>query len=226
MGKAKRCRTVVIGVGAALAAAPAGPAGAAAPEHGSPSPAVARMTQRAHSRRRRQQRPAAAPHGPYVYAVAIGAEIREENPNAACVGNSIRLTSVALVMPETRITEALLYRYESFWGKRATITAGPATTITTPWSSAQETREAEQNGGMVPDPHDASATAPAARICAATTPNAALGSIGEGVVTWRLPRPATSVAALLAQAPANVNLNELMVAFAIQPDGSVPPFNP
>jgi hypothetical protein len=159
-----------------------------------------------------------------VYRVAIGGEIREERPNTACAGNRIRLSNVTLAAPGTKITEALFYRHESSWGGRGTITTSPATTITMPWNSPQETREAEQHAGTIPNPRGTSATAPAARICAATTPNAALGSVGEGVVTWRLARPATSVAALLAQAPANVNLNELMVAFAIQPDGSVPAF--
>lgn len=216
MGKAKRCRTVVIGVGAALAAAPACPASAA--------PVAAHAPQGAHVKHHATQHPANTPHGPYVYKVAIGGEIHEERPNTACAGNRIRLSNVTLAAPETRITEALFYRHESSWGGQGTITTSPATTITMPWNSPQETREAEQHGGTIPNPHGAPATAPAARICAATAPNAALGSVGEGVVTWRLTRPATSVAALLAQAPANVNLNELMVAFAIQPDGGVPAF--
>jgi len=64
---------------------------------------------------------------------------------------------------------------------------------------------------MVPNSRGLTSTTLASSVCAPTTPNTAIGSVGEGVVTWRLPRPARSVAALVAQPPTSVNLNELVV---------------
>lgn len=66
----------------------------------------------------------------------------------------------------------------------------------------------------------------AGAVCAATSPNAGLGDIGEGEVTWRLPQPVASVAALLAQPAASVYTNEYMLVFEILPDRSVPTFTP
>lgn len=227
MGKAKRCRAVVLGASvAALGAAGACPATSAAstqPTTRSRQGVVAPVHRK---RRHRKAVPQArVHHGPYLYEVLVGGEVRLEKPNAACMGSSIKFTGVTLKMPESALARALASRNEAaFWGRRATITAGPASTITMPWSSAQETREAEENGGMVPHPRNVWASAPAARICAATAPNGALGSIGEGVVTWRLAQPVNTLSSLLAHAPAVAVFNELMVSFAIQPDGSVPAF--
>jgi len=68
-------------------------------------------------------------------------------------------------------------------------------------------------------------TAPAASVCAATTPNAALGSVGRAMVTWRLTAPVRSVAELVAQPPTNIYPSEYMLAFQILPSGAVPAFS-
>jgi hypothetical protein len=222
MGKAKRCRSVVIGASvAALGATGACPA-ANAEGNATNARAPRAAETREHSTPRRHVE---RHHGPHVYKVTVGAEIRAEAPNASCAGSSIKFSRLAFTMSESPAAEALSERDPSFWRGRFTVTAGPATTITVPWSSPAETREAEEHGGAIPNGHGAWATAPAARVCAATTPGASLGSIGEGVVTWRLPAPVTSVAALLAQPPTSATFNEVMVAFAIQPNGSIPAFN-
>ena len=135
-------------------------------------------------------------------------------------------------MPETSAATALFYRNESFWGKRVTITAGPTAKVTISWTPPAERREAEAeataHNGEIRNPRlwGQEDTGLAGTVCAATTPNAALGDIGEGEVTWRLPRPVTSVAALLAQPATSVYTNEYMLVFEILPDGTVPNFAP
>lgn len=233
---AKRCRTVVlsasvVALGAATACPDASAANEAAPPpHGAPAVAA-----RAHRKPRRRPRPKTAPppHGPYVYKVSIGGEINVEKADVQCSGSSIRLSDVKLVMPETRATEDLFYRNESFWGGRATITMGPTATITaSSWLPPAERREAEaeanaHNGEILnPRLQGQKTTSLAGTVCAATKPNAALGDIGEGEVTWRLPRPVASVAALLAQPATSVYTNEYMLVFEIFPDGTVPTFTP
>jgi hypothetical protein len=223
MNKAKRCRSVILGASVAALGTTAACPAANAERSGGPVPASAprAATVREHATPKRH---VARHHGAYVYRVLVGGEIRSEAPNASCAGDSIRFTRVTFTMGESPAAEALSERDPSFWRGRFTVTAGPATTITMPWNSPAETREAEEHGGAVPNGHGTWATAPAARVCAATTPGASLGSIGEGLVAWSLPAPVTSVAALLAHAPTNATFNELMVAFSIQPDGSVPAF--
>ena len=142
------------------------------------------------------------------------------------------MAQVSLVMPETSAATALFYRNESFWGKRVTITAGPTAKVTISWTPPAERREAEAeaaaHNGEIRNPRlwGQEDTGLAGAVCAATTPNAALGDIGEGEVTWRLPRPVTSVAALLAQPATSVYTNEYMLVFEILPDGTVPNFAP
>jgi hypothetical protein len=234
MGKAKRCKTVILGASvAALGAAGSCPAANAANKAAPSLHASRAVGAHAHAKPRRRVQPKTAPHGPYVYKVTIGGEINVEKANAQCSGSSIRLTDVKLVMPETRVTEDLFYRNESFWGGRATITVGPAARITaSSWTPPAERREAEaeanaHNGAILnPRLQGQKTTGLAGTVCAATAPNAALGDIGEGEVTWRLPRPITSVAALIAQPATSVYTNEYMLAFEIFPDGTVPSFTP
>jgi hypothetical protein len=157
--------------------------------------------------------------------IEISGEIRAEKPNASCAGSSIVFSGVTLESPESPAAYALTERAPSYWTRRVTITAAPTTTITMPWFGAQETREAEQHG-VATSSHGYRATTTAARICAATTPNAALGGIAAGLATWRLPRAVGSVAALLAQPPTSLSFREIMVAFEIQPNGAVPTFAP
>jgi hypothetical protein len=159
-----------------------------------------------------------------VYHAIIGAEVNIARDNMFCSGSMIRFVGVNIVAEDGTAT-ALWERTPSAWSRRFTFAAGPATTISVPWSSEQDVREATEHNGMVPNPEKTVwVTAPASRVCSATTGNAGLASVGEGVVTWRLPAPAASVAALLAQAPTNVALNELIMGFHIEPSGNVPPF--
>lgn len=223
MGKAKRCRSIVLSASVAALGTTAACPAANAEGSGGPVPASAPRAAavREHATPKRH---VARHRGAYVYEVAVGGELRSEAPNTSCAGNSIRFTRLTFKMSESPAADALSERDPSFWRDRFTVTAGPATTITMPWNSPQETREAEEHNGVIQNGHGTWATAPAARVCAATSPDAALGSVGEGIVTWRLPAPVTSVAALLAQSPTSATFNELMVAFSIQPDGSVPAF--
>jgi len=227
MNTAKRCRTVVLGASVAAL----GVAGACTDANAA-SDAHAPRAVAAHARAkpRRRPRPRAAPHAPYVYAIHVGGEINVERADVQCSGSSIKFTRSSLVMPETSAATALFYRNESSWGKRVTITAGPATKITISWTPPAERREAEAeanaHNGEIRNPRlqGQEDTGLASTVCAATAPNAGLGDIGEGEVTWRLPRPVTSLAALLAQPATSVYTNEYMLVFEILPDGSVPNF--
>jgi hypothetical protein len=175
----------------------------------------------------------AKPHGhppsrrsPYVYRATIGAQVSTTSNNMFCSGSAIRFVGVNVDPEPGDAAEPLWERTPSAWKHRFTFVAGPATTISVPWDTAQEKREAEEHGRNVPNPKGVWATAPARRICAATTANAGLASVGEAVVTWRLSARAKSVAALLAQTPANVAINELATGFHIEADGTVPAFSP
>jgi hypothetical protein len=213
----KRVMTVALSSGvAALGATGACPPATAAASAKAPPPAPHRANSR--------PRPAAH-RGPYLYQATIGGEVKITGSDMFCSGSAIRFVGLNVVAEGARAT-ALWERTPSAWSRRFTFAAGPATTISVPWSSQQEKREAEEHEGKVSDPKGVWATASASRVCSATTENAGLASVGEGVVTWRLPKPVASVAALLAQPPANVALNELIMSFHIEPDGNVPPFNP
>jgi hypothetical protein len=209
-------------VALASSAAALGAAGACPPANAAANvKAVPPAPHRAKSRRR-----PAAHRGPYVYHAIIGGEVKVTGNDMFCSGSTIRFVGLNVVA-EDGIATALWERTPSAWSRRFTFVVGPATTISVPWSSEQAVLEATEHNGMVPNPKETVwATAPASRVCSATTANAGLASVGEGVVTWRLPAPAASVAALLAQPPANVLLNELIMSFHIEPNGNVPPFNP
>lgn len=218
----KRAMSMVMGSGvAALSVAACPPANAAAPvaHAASKTRAVVR-----HERVKPRRGHVRTAQGEYVYKVIVGGEVRTDKANMACAGSSLRISGV-MTYPEGNAT-ALWERSPAAWRQRFTITSGPATTITVPWTSPAEDKEAAEHGGMIPNSRSPVATTPASRVCAATTPNAAVGSVGEGVVTWRLPSPVKSVAALLAHAPANININEHVSAFTVRPDGTVPTFAP
>jgi len=232
MGKTRRCRAVVVSASvAALGATGACPPANADNEAPSRRPATTAgahqrpvVPRHRHTKPRTQRR--TQTRGAYVYAISVGGEMRWEAPNMRCAGNSITLTHITFTMPETNTASTLSERDASFWRQPHTVTTGPMTTITMPWNSQQEIREGEEHEGMIPNAHGQSVTTTAARICAAaTTPDAPLGGLGEGIITWRLPHPARSVAVLLAQPPANVAMTMLIASFAIQPNGSVPTFN-
>jgi len=160
-----------------------------------------------------------------VYRATIGAEVSVTGNNMFCSGSAIRFVGVNVDPEPGDRAEALWERAPSAWKRHFTLKTGPATTMSMPWDTPQETREAEEHEGNVPDPKGVWASAPASRVCAATTANAALASVGEAVVTWRLPAPAASVGALLAQSPVSVAMNELAAGFHIEPDGNVPSFS-
>lgn len=237
MGRTKRCRTVILGASvAALGAATACPDANAASEAAPMKQEARAVVARAHHKPRHRPRPRTAPtptpHGPYVYKISIGGEINVEKADVRCSGSSITLSQVSLVMPGTSATTALFNRNESFWDKQVTITVGPAGKVTISWRPPAQRREAEAeanaHNGEIRNPHlwTQEDTGAAGTVCAATSPNAALGDIGEGEVTWSLPRPVSSVAALLAQPATSFYTNEYMLIFEILPDGSVPSFTP
>lgn len=228
MGRARRCRSVVISASvAALGATSACPVANAA-NSGTPGPTTTGSGGRAVVAHKRVAPRSSTPHtGPFVYTVHVNGEISSGSADMRCVGSAVSLTRITFVWPETPATEALAWGREeaTFLGQLHNITGTPATTVTMTWMSPQETSDAERNGGELPYyAPNKRVTAAAATVCAATTPNAGIASIGEGTITWRLPKRVSTVAQLLAQPAANVAFQEVMVAFQIQPNGSVPNF--
>ena len=191
------------------------------------SAAVAKVVH-SHGKRRG---PAARAQGSYVYEATLGGELSSTRPNTSCSGSVIRLVRVTL-FPEGRNAGALWQRDPSSWRGTFTLTTQPATKITASWEPPAQQREAEEeaatHNGEVLNPRlqsrEDSTTASA--ICAATTPRATIGSIGMAAVTWRLPEPASSVAALLRHTPTSIQPNEYMLAFEVLPNGTVPAFSP
>jgi hypothetical protein len=238
MGKAKRCRAVAISASvAAISAATACQAADAASEVTPTAHAPRTAATHEHAGSHRRRKPSVAPkpspqHGPYVYTVVIGETEADENtPNVTCAGAGMRITGLG-TFAESPDATALWERTPSAWKQTYAITAGPATTITVSWTPPSERREAEEesdahNGFILnkrlwgkPD------TTLASTICAATTPGAVVGEVGEALATWVLPAPASSAAALMATPPTNVSPNELRIAFEVLPNGSVPAFTP
>jgi hypothetical protein len=142
-----------------------------------------------------------------------------------CSGSSLKLTGIT-TFPESQNATSLWEATPAAWKQRFTITTGTATTMTVSWATEAESKEAEEHGGMIPNSRFLTGTAPTSRVCAATSPNAPIGEVMEGLATWVLPSPATSVTALMAMPPTNVNLNKLTLAFQILPNGTVPVFAP
>lgn len=225
MGKAKRCRSVVLSASvAALGATGACPAAGATPERDS----AARKPATVHRHHQHHQRPSRAPvgtpRGGYVYAVYAEGQVSTQHPNTSCAGATIKLARLALFAEDANAV-ALWGRNPQQWERPYTVTTGPATTFTLWWTTEAENREAEENGGKIAHSANLTGTAPAANVCAATTPNAALGGVGRVTITWRLAAPARSVAALVAQPPTNIDPSEYMLAFQILPSGAVPAFS-
>lgn len=229
----KRAFSAVLGTSAAaLSAAAACPPANAATEHAptTPKPATTVRHERPHHRR-----PASKPtihHGSYVYTVIIGdTEATEGKPNVACSWSNMRLTGIA-TYPNSNNASALWERTPAAWKQQYTITTGPATTITVSWLPAakqQEAREeaATHNGSILnPRLWGQENTTPTSAVCAATSPNATVAEIGEGLATWVLPAPVSSAAALMATPPTNISPNEYRVAFEVLPNGTVPAFAP
>jgi hypothetical protein len=243
MGKTKRCRTVVIGVGAALATTGACPQAHAA----SATPATPRgvhVTAR-HKHHTKPTSHAAPAHGPYVYEATIESELSMHDANMRCTGGTLKLVAVALSAegPDgrsytrppkvARNSNDLWDQHPAAWEGPHTITAGPKTTVTMFWTPPAERQaageESLRNNGEIRDPRlqGQADTAVATAVCAAIAPNAGVASIGRGLATWRLPHPVTSVRALLSQPVTSIVADEYITNnIEILPNGSVPAFTP
>jgi hypothetical protein len=236
MGKARRCRSVVLGASvAALGATGACPTANAASSPGSHGPrtVVARkhMVLRRHPRHKAVPSPASR-HGKYVYEAVIGnTEATENEPNMACAGAGARLTRIAFAELNGPGSFKIWAQHPAAFNKTYTLTVTPTTTITVSWTPPAERREAEEeaahSNGNVSNPRlqGQDDTATISTVCAAASrPGAAIAEIGEATATWELPAPVTSLAALTRQAPTNITPNECIVAFEVLPNGTVPPF--
>jgi len=138
MGKAKRCRSVVLSASvAALGATGACSAAGAAPEH-EPAASKPAAIHRRHHQHQHQQRPSRAPvgtpRGGYAYEVYAEGQISAQRPNASCAGSAIRLVRLTL-FGESANTGALWQREPGQWERPYTVTTGPATTFTLPWTT-------------------------------------------------------------------------------------------
>lgn len=230
MGKAKRCRAVVISASvAALGAAGACPAANAA-NTSAPAPRAAVAHQ--HARRHRPPRPATARRGPYVYeALVESTEATADRANMVCAGSGARLVSVTLT-GESNNLYPLWERDPAPWNKAYTVTVAPTTTITVSWTPPAERREAEAEAnadhGEIRNPRlqGRDDTTTVAALCAATSPDAGVAELGRAVVTWRLPTPARSLAALTTTTPTSIKSLEYSDDFEVLPNGTVPTFAP
>jgi hypothetical protein len=148
-----------------------------------------------------------------------------------CVGSGARLVSVALSGEGTN-SFRLWERDPAAWNKAYTVTVAPSTTITVSWTPPAERHEAEAeanaNHGEIRNPRLQGQDDPtsAAALCAATSPNAGVAELGRAVVTWRLPRPARSLAAFTTTTPTSIKPLEYTDDFEVLPNGSVPAFAP
>jgi hypothetical protein len=243
MGRARRCRAVVLGASvAALGATGAGggealarPAANAASAPGSHGPRATVAHKHAVLRRHPRHKAAPTParrSGKYVYEGVIGNTVATENePNMACTGAGARLTRIAFAELNGPGSFKIWAQHPAAFNKTYTLTATPTTTITVSWTPPAERREAEEeaatHNGEVRNPHlqGQNDTTTVGKVCAAAPrPDAAIAEIGEATVTWELPAPVTSLAALTRHAPTNITPNEYSVSFEVQPDGTVPPF--
>jgi hypothetical protein len=240
MGKAKRCRTVVIGASvAALGATGACPAQAATATPATPRGAHVAPRHKHHAKPTNHASPA---HGPYVYEASVEAEMSTHGANMRCDGGTLKLVGVGLSAegPDqsyTRTPEIALNSNDLWdqnpaaWEGPHTITAGPATTLTMHWMPPSERQAAEaesaRNNGEIRNPRlqGQEDTALATAVCAATSPNAGVASIGRGLATWRLPHPVTSVRALLSEPVTSIFVNEYITSgIEILPNGNLASF--
>jgi hypothetical protein len=242
MGKAKRCRTVVIGASvAALGATGCPPAQAANATPATPQGAHVAARPKHHAKPTGHAAPA---HGLYVYEADIQAEMSMHDANMRCTGGTLKLVGVGLSAegPNASYTRPpkvarnsndLWDQNPAAWEGPHTITAGPATTLTMSWTPPAQRQaaeeESERNNGAIRDPRlqGQEDTALATAVCAATARNAGVASVGRGLATWRLAHPITSVRALLSQPVTSIVANEYIANnIEILPNGSVPNFTP
>jgi hypothetical protein len=179
-----------------------------------------------------------------VYEATVEAEVNANEANARCVTGTLKLVGIGLspegpdesyTRPPTiaRNSNDLWDQNPAPWEGLHTITTGPSTTLTMQWTPPAVRREAEEesqrNNGEVHDPRLMSQpdTGLTTTVCAATTPDAGVLSIGRGLATWRLPRVVTSLHALLSQPVASIVVSEYVRGgLEILPNGSVPTFKP
>ncbi len=246
MGRSRRCRSVVFSASVvALGATGACPAANAA-RGGTPGSHGPRATV-AHKRtappRHHSPKPV-GPQGVYVYEATVEAEVNANEANARCVTGTMKLIGVGLspegpdesyTRPPTvaRNSNDLWDQNPAPWEGSHTITTGPSTTLTMQWTPPAVRREAEEesqrNNGEVGDPRlrGQEDTGLTSTVCAATTPDAGVLSIGKGLATWRLPRAVTSLHALLNQPVTSIIVSEYVRGgLEILPNGSVPTFKP
>jgi len=243
MGKAKRCRTAILGASVAAL----GAAGACPPAHAANATPTAPQGAHVAVRHKHRAKPtghAAPAHGPYVYEATIEAEVSMHDANMRCTGGMLRVVGVGLSAegPDQSYTRPpkvarnsndLWDQHPAAWEGPHTITTGPATTLTMFWTPPAERQaageESERNNGEIRNPRlqGQEDTALATTVCAAIAPNAGVASIGKGLATWRLPHPITSVHALLSHPATSIIADEYIAGgLEILPNGSVPAFAP
>lgn len=238
MGKAKRCRSIMLSASVAALATGACPVAAAANK----APSRPHATRDAVSRnairhRHRRPRPASL-RGPFVYQVLAESEISLEHSNASCAGPALRLVGFTLSPegPNERVTRPpavarnanqLWLQNPAAWGRLLTINTGPETTVRVLWLPPKLEQESyTDKGGVDPRFVGQEDSTTASRICSASTPDAAVASIGRAEITWRLAAPVRNLAALLAQPPTSIQMREYSAAFEVLPDSTVPTFSP
>lgn len=238
MGKAKRCRAVVLGASVAvgaLGATGACAAGAASGE--TPSPGASQATTASkHPKFRRRL----SAHGAYVYEAVIGdTEVTENEPNMECSGVGRAASGATLV--DTGFNAAVFKgpnlagmerRNPAMFNHTYALTLAPTTTITVNWlphTAEQEAlEEGDQHNGEVSNPRfkGQDDTATIGTVCAsATRPNAYIAEIGQATAKWVLTAPAPNLAALAKLPPASITPNEYRAAFEVLPNGTVPAFS-
>lgn len=244
MGRSRRCRSVVFSASVvALGATGACPPANAASGLVSGSHAARAGITGKHAKPRQSPKPA-GPQSAYVYEGVIEAEVNANEANVRCVTGTMKFIGVGLspegpdesyTRPPTiaRNSNDLWDQHPATWEGPHTITTGPSTTLTMQWTPPAERREAEEesqrNNGEIRDPRlrGQEDTGLTTKVCAATTPNAGVLSIGKGLATWRLSRAVTSLHALLGQPVTSIVVSEYVAGdLEILPDGSVPTFKP
>jgi hypothetical protein len=238
MGKARRCRSVVLGASVAVlgtvsACPPTNAASTEATGSHAPRATIARRHAEHHQRHAAAPIPAAHP-GKYVYEVSAEGEVNVEHPNTSCSGTTLKLAGMALSAegPGPRNSNQLWQQNPAAWERPYTVTTGATTTITMDWLPPKLQQEAvdegDRNNGEVRNPRfkgqEDSTTA--SRICAATAPGAAVASIGRAQVVWSLAAPVRNLATLLADSPTSIHVEEDSAVFEVLPDGTVPSFTP
>lgn len=247
MGKARRCRAVVIGASVAALGATGACASAEAATtrvQASQAKAPAATLARRHERRR-HHRPAAAPHhGPFVYEAQITNLVPgyspSSPPNTSCTpSGGARVVRVSFEEATEKFGHdegpvGVLWEHPGVLARVYSLTLSPATKITVNWLPRAERKEALEDAaahhGFILNPRlqGQEDTTTIGTVCAAAQqPNSPIADVGaKTTLTWRLPAPVPSLAALAAQPAASITPDDDGEAFEVLPNGSVPPFTP